>query len=193
MFRGEDTVIEWFSSIQLLVLAFVAYVTYYTTGLLRRLGSTHVADHQWVWLALAFGFVILGLDERFDIHEALRDNFFRPAGLFVDVPYVISGDVGLYLFFVIGVLLSPLLWGELGRWPPSRTCFSAALVLTLLVVIIDSLKDSAMRDWPYVQFWNYTFEEVGEVWAQLLFLLAFLLVLNGRFGQLVHVHHADTQ
>ena len=41
-----------------------------------------------------------------------------------------------------------------------------------------------LGNWPFRTFWDYPFEEVGELWAQLLFLLSFLVVLDGRLGQL---------
>ncbi len=184
MFRGTFNAASWFSSVQLLLIGIVAYGNYELFGLLRRFAGAGAGPRQWIWLVFALGFIILGLDERFGIHEALRDHVFRQAGLFVGSPYLIAGDGGLYLFFCIGLVFTPFLVGELRRWPPSSLLFAAALVLTLATIVIDSLKGSAMRDWPFRLFWDYAFEEVGEIWAQLLFMLSFLIVLHGRLGEL---------
>ena len=165
-------------------MAFVAYANYAVHRVLRRGAVPQLARHDWVWLVFAVGFLVLGLDERFDFHEALRDRFFRPAGLFLEVPYVIPGDVGLFLAFGVGLVFSGLLLAELRRWPPAPALFAAALGLSLAVVIIDGLPDVTLRGWTFRAFWDYPFEEVGELWAQLLFLLSFLVVLNGRLGQL---------
>ena len=186
LLRGTFNAVSWFSSVQLVLIGILAYGNFELLGLLRRIAVAGAAPRPWVWLVFAVGFILLGLDERFGIHEALRNEVFRPAELFVGNPYLVDGEAGLFLFFFIGLVFTPFLIGELRRWPPATTLFTAALVLTLATIVVDSVKDSAMADWPFQQyrFWDYVFEEVGEIWAQLLFLLSFLIVLHGRLGQL---------
>ncbi len=187
LFRADDAPTEWLSSVQCLAVAGVAYANY---AVRRALGPDREADGgrpatpAWVWLVFAVGFVLLGLDERFDFHEMLRDRVFRPAGLFLDIPFVTPGDVGLFLAFGVGVAFSRLLLPELRGWPPALPVFVAALALTGVVVLIDGLDDATLREWPLHTFWDYPFEEVGELWAQLGFLVAFLVVLRGRLGEL---------
>ena len=182
MFRGEETAVAWFSSVQLLLIALVAYANHLTAARIRKLGGS--AGRPWIWPVFAAGFVVLALDERFDIHEALRDRVFLPARWFVDIPYLAPGDVGLYVFFGVGLVFAALLVGALRRWPPAATLFGSALALTLAVVVIDSLEDEVLEGVRFAEFWDYAFEEVGELWAQLLFLLAFLVVLRGRLAEL---------
>jgi len=183
-YRGEDNLATWFSTVQLLLIGGVAYVNYRTVGLTQRLDLGGTPRRPWIWLVFALGFVFLALDERFDVHEALRENVFRPAGLFVDLRYVSAGDIGLYLYFLIGLMVTPFLLPELRRRPVSLLLFSAALLLTLATVIMDSLKGSTLREWPIRHFWDYVFEEVAEIWAQLLFLLSFLVVLYARLVEM---------
>jgi hypothetical protein len=90
--------------------------------------------------------------------------------------------VGLYLFFLVGLAFVPFLLGELRSHRPTFNLFFAALILTLPLLVIDSLKDRVMRQWWNWRFWDYFFEEQGEIVAQLLFALAFLALLRNRLG-----------
>ena len=180
MFQGEFAVVEWFSSIQMLLIAMVAYANYASIRLVRRLGDADPCSHSWVWMIIALGFVVFSIDERFNLHELLRDDFFEPLGFFTETTFLIPGDIGLYLFFITGVALSWFLLAELRRRPVALGLFIAALTLTLSVVIVDSLSDSVIQRWPAWRFWDYIFEEGGECVAQLLFMLCFLRLLHGR-------------
>lgn len=183
LFRSEYSLATWFSSVQLVLLALLAYTIYCVLELSRRQRGLPVR-HRWVWALVAAGFVVLALDERFEFHAMLRDHLFRPAGLWADSAWFIPGDVGLHLFFVIGLLFTPFLLGELRQARKALPLFVLALLLTFVVLLIDSLNDSTMYTWPAWRFWDYTFEEMGEIWAELLFLLAFLRVLERRLGDL---------
>lgn len=193
MFRGNHTVVEWFSCIQLLTIALVAFVNYEMVRISRQLKIPEKGSAEWIWLWLSLGFFIFGLDERFDLHEAMRDYIFRPAGIGVDLSYVIDGDIGLYLFYFIGLGFSVFLIKELRSQPKALLFCLLALMLTLPTVVIDAMPGSAMWGWQYRRFWDYTFEELGEVWAQLFFLLSFLIVLHGRFGRLASAQPSDNR
>lgn len=187
LFRGEDSVADWFSSVQMLLIAAVAYLNHFTAGLWRRFNLQDPPRHPWVWLVFTFGFVVLALDERFDIHEALRDDLLEPSHLFVDIPWLIDGDAGLYLFLAVGLAFTPFLWDEFRREPPSLALYLAALGLSLPAIVIDGLPGRVLAEWPAWRFWDYTFEELAEVWAQLLFLLCFLVVLSRRLRPIADV------
>lgn len=180
LFRSEGNLTAWFSSIQLLLIAGVAYINYKVLLVSSRVGFSSSSTLLWGWKLFALGFTMLALDERFNFNEALRDELFVPANLFTNLPYIIDGDIGLYLFFLIGLASTLLILQELKNQPLSFCFFVIALMLTLPVIVIDSINDSTLQQWPYWRFWDYTFEEIGEVWAQLLFLLAFLNILYNR-------------
>lgn len=180
MFRGQAHAVDWFSSLQMLLIALVAYANYQLAGVACRVGRSRVPRHRIMWAVFAVGFVVLALDERFSFHEALRDRVFRPSSLFTDVDWMISGDVGLYLFLLIGIACSLFLLDDLRQARHAMVLFIAALVVAFPTFVIDSMRDSAMAGWAWRRFLDYTFEEVGEIWAQLLFLLSFLRVLAWR-------------
>jgi len=61
-----------------------------------------------LWLLLAAGFLALAIDERFALHERLRDNFLAPRGVALPfLPWVAPGDFLLLVGAVAGLLLLP--------------------------------------------------------------------------------------
>ena len=62
------------------------------------------------WLLLAAGLVALAVDERFALHERLRDNVLAPRGVALPfLPWVAPGDFLLLAGAVTGLLLLPYL------------------------------------------------------------------------------------
>ena len=183
-FRFDDAPSEWLSSVQCVAIAMLAWANYVVHRALHSVRTPGLFAHAWVWWIFAAGFLLASLDERFDLHEMLRDQLLVPAELFIELPWIVPGDVGLWFAFVVGLPFAMLLLEELRRWPPALALFASAVMLTLPVIMIDSFSDATLRDWPFRTFWDYPFEEIGELWAQLLFLLAFASVLRGRLGQL---------
>lgn len=183
-FRSEYSLATWFSSVQLLLLSVLCYMIYRTLALVRQLGANRVT-YAWAWAVGSAGFLFLALDERFNIHELLRDEMFQPLGVFADSPYFIAGDAGLYVFFLLGLGLTPFLFAELRKARYAVTLFLIAALLSFATIVIDSLQYKAMQNWIARRFWDYTFEELGEIWAELLFLFAFLSVLARRLDTLI--------
>lgn len=184
LFWDEDSLITWFSSIQLLLVGLVAWLNNGLAGVARSLEAGSSGHSHWIWLIFTAGFIFLALDERFEIHEALRDDVLKPASAIPDLRYLNPGDIVLYLYFLIGVVCAWYLFQELRRYPRSLVFFGAALLIALSSIVIDGLPNAVLRSWPLYHFWHSVFEEVSEIWAQLLFLLAFVTVLRGRLQTL---------
>lgn len=184
LFWGEDNLITWFSSMQLLMVGGIAWFNAEASSLARRLHGASAARHPWIWWLFMLGFFFLALDEQFRIHEQIRDNFLKPGGLFVHMKYVRPGDVLFYFYFLVGLGLAWFLFSELKRFPRSLWFFGGALVVAASVAVIDAMPEELVRGWPAHQFWTSAYEEIGENLAEMLFLLAFLAVLVGRIGWL---------
>ena len=179
-YRGAFGATEWFSSLQLLVIAAVAWAMYGARG-----ASESKDGPRWIWAVLAVGFAVLALDERFDLHEAIRDFVLRPLGVLTNSAWIKPGDVALLLFVAAAIALSRWVLIELKpRWV-AVWLYVAALVLSLVAAVLDAVPDAIIATWPAPGFWDYTAEEVGEIWAEMLFLGAFLLVLDRRLADLV--------
>lgn len=178
-YRGAFGATEWFSSLQLLMIAACAWITYGVRG-----ARDSDAGARWIWAVLAAGFVVLSLDERFDLHEALRNEVYRPLGIFVNVTWIKPGEVALFTFIAAALALSRWVLIELALSRKAVGLYVCGLVMSVVVATLDALPDAMILSWPAAGFWDYTAEEVGEIWAEMLFLGAFLTVLDRRLAQL---------
>jgi hypothetical protein len=187
MFAGEENAVTWFSSVQLLLLAAVAWGNRRVAELLAASpGRPRTA----IWTFFALGFVFLSIDERFELHERLRDELLAPAGVATDVGFLEPGDLGLYAILAVGLVATAFLVRELRERPLALGLFASGVVLAAAVTVTDSVRGEIAYAWRHGWFWNYVFEETGELWAQLLFLLAFLLLLHDRLTRLLGERHA---
>lgn len=181
VFWGEDNLITWFSSLQLVLVALTAYLNLRVAALWRQL-SGEESRKYWIWLVFALGFLFLALDERFEIHEALREGIIAQHGEVSIIPWARPADIGLYLYLVIGLMMGAFLVSELRVGYRGLLLFGLAVAVAASVTVVDSLPKDLTRQWPleFRRFLTSVFEESGEIWAQLLFLLSFLSVLKQR-------------
>ncbi len=187
LFEGEQNAITWFSSVQLLLVGLAAYFNHQVAGLSQSLNPAETGKSYWIWLVFALGFVFLSLDERFEIHQNLREEVLMPLNILVDIPYVRPADVLLFVYMAIGLGFTVFLVRELRRRTLAFVLFIVALALIMASAVMDSLLLEITRSWPFPHFWTSAFEETGEIWSQLLFLLSFLTVLQSRLIELDHV------
>ncbi|MGB5306227.1 MAG: hypothetical protein WBO57_08290 [Gammaproteobacteria bacterium] len=183
LFWDADTTANWFSSIQLTLIAIAAYINFEMAGLIKKLDESR-SRRPWIWLVIAFGFIFLACDEQFELHDLLSEDVLEPSRLFSWVPYIQDGDVVLYFYMATGLVFAFYLLDELRRVRPSLLYFSLAVVLAMATIIVDSLGWPVVKNWPLQGFWTSAFEEIGELWAQYLFLLSFLIMLKKRLGLL---------
>jgi hypothetical protein len=181
MFWGEGNVITWFSSVQILAVAGMAWANHELVRALARHTPGVRAGNRWIWGVFAAGFAFLAIDEAFEIHEMIRDEVLIPNDMFSGIPMVRPGDVGMYAYLAIGLVLAAFLAGELRRRPAAIVAFAGAIVLIGATSFVDSLPRDIEERISY--FWTSAFEEIGELWAQLLFLVSFWLVLDLRLEQ----------
>ncbi len=177
-FYGEESPINWFSSVQCVVVGVLAFAVWLVSRAGRSAG-VDPARRSWPWLMLAAGFVGLGADEQFELHERLREGFFRPRGLFTDLPWLNPGDVVLPLYALAGVLLLVALFADLRRERPALVLFVCALALIAVLAVQDSLSLRILRS-PSVRPVQIVVEEIGETASQALFALSLVHVLFAR-------------
>lgn len=179
-FLGEGNTITWFSTVQLMIVGIAAYANHQAIGLVGARG--YEVPSRWIWLLFGAGFVFLGLDELLEIHEALRDDVLAPRGVGSSIPFLRTGDFGLYIYLAVGLVMTGFLVSHLARNRAALGCFVGAMLIAASVVVVDGLPKEFEERMSY--FWTSVFEEVGEIWAQLLFLYAFLIILYHRLGEL---------
>ena len=88
----------------------------------------------------------------------------------------------LYVYFGVGLSFTYFLLREMTSCRQALILFVVALSMSGVIVVVDSLDEDLIARRPLPGFWDSVFEEVGEIWAQLLFALSFLCVLHGRLG-----------
>lgn len=117
------------------------------------------------WALVSLGFCALTADERFALHERLRDGYLADLGW--GLPWGAPGDYVLAIVAAAGLALLPWLWAGLsGDRLARRTC-ATAVALAAAVVVVDSFDVARMtQDGERLQ---QTLEEVVEAVAGALF------------------------
>jgi hypothetical protein len=175
---SETAPLAWLESVLLLLTAFVAGLMAFTenaSGGSRKTGLS--------WAVMAAAFVWLSLDERFALHERLRDRFLKPTGLRL-LPWMEAGDWIIPLYAVCGLAAVWSIWRLLGRNRTARRFFAAALLLAFWAVAMDTINIRELdKDTERLL---QSVEEVLETIAMASFLSAFLCVWTRKIGGLIH-------
>lgn len=158
----------------------------FTAALMAFMVGTHAwlktksEYHDW-WL-LAAGFVYFALDDRFAIHERIRDNILIPNNIALPfIPWMGMGDFILLTYAVIGIVLLPRISRLFqGNTKAMRRLF-AAVCIALIAMIMDSVDIIWMSE--DTQRLEQTLEECLELTAQILFLHAFIITFFAQLAR----------
>lgn len=130
---AEDTPMTWYQSVLLFGIALLALVNAAVFFLLadrRKLA---------VWSFLGFSFLMLTVDERFAIHERIRDSLLKPAGLRVPfLPWVGPGDFLLLLYLAVALALLPWLYQTLRERRPALILLGIGFLFGATAILLDS-------------------------------------------------------
>ncbi|MFC3800024.1 hypothetical protein [Cohnella sp. GCM10012308] len=142
--------------------------------------SGWIARHAaWGWTITAAAFAWLALDERFALHERLRDRYLKQTGIRL-LPWMEAGDWLIPLYAVCGLAAVWALWRLLGRGIAARVFFAAGLVVAFCAVSMDTIDIRSLgKDSERLL---QTIEECLETAAMAAFVSAFLSVLTGRLS-----------
>jgi hypothetical protein len=100
------------------------------------------ARERRTWALASAGFALLGADERFALHERLRDNFL--AGLGVGLPWGAPGDYLLLLYIAAAIVLLPALFELLRNDRLAVVTFAFGVGLAAVSALADSVDVRAM-------------------------------------------------
>lgn len=175
----EQTPMTWLQSV-VLVLAGAASAL---VGLLCHLQG-EPARHRRLWMLLSAGFVALAVDERFALHERVRDGVLAPRNVTIPfLPWVAPGDFIVLGIALAGLALLPFVWRALSVDTVAQRSLAAGVVLASVAVGMDSVDPSS---WTIAaERVQQTLEEVFELAAGLCFLAAVGLRLLGILASLV--------
>lgn len=158
---SEQAPLGWLESVLLVLCAVVAAhlaLDALLTGLPARAPGV-----------LAAGFTVLALDERFALHERLRDGLLAPAGVRVPLPWVGPGDFLLLGYALAGLAVLPLVLRQFRGDGVARALFLAGVALAALAVAADSVDPERLP--LAVERAEQTVEELVELAGCTLLLL----------------------
>jgi hypothetical protein len=153
---AEDAATRWWTS----VVAVIGGVLLLMTELLPRARKREW--REWApWTITAMGLILVGLDERFQLHELARNKIFAPSGLTDGVGFINPGDIATLIYPIGGAALWWLLFRTAGTDRLSRGLLIAVIPIGALSIGIDVLTIEALDRYPG---WVYggLVEEFGE-------------------------------
>jgi hypothetical protein len=162
------------------LLLFAAALLSGLLALLAVLEERAVRERR-AWTLASVGFSFLGADERFALHERLRDNVLADFG--VGLPWGGPGDYLLLLYLGAGLALLPALLELLRSDRLAVASFALGVGLAAAAVLADSVDVRTMG--PRTERLAQTTEEVVETLAASLFGVALFLYLAQRLAWLV--------
>lgn len=128
-----------------------------------------------LWALMVIGFGYLTLDERFAIHERLRDGFLGPKGIKLPIFFWTSaGDFILLVFLVIGLLLLPKVLKLFKQRKTSLICFITGICFSAIAILMDSynFEEMSVQVLRIEQFVEELLETTGMLFfVNSLFLL----------------------
>ncbi|MUL39852.1 hypothetical protein FZ103_01430 [Streptomonospora sp. PA3] len=174
----ELTPMTWVQSV-VLVLASAGSLLVGTV--LRRTGAPRTR----VWTLLGAGFAALAVDDRFALHERIRDGYLAPRGVTVPfLPWVAPGDFLIMGVAVIGLAFLPMVWRAVRADSWSLGSLVVGVLLALVAVGVDSIDP---HTWTVAaERVQQTLEEVVELGSGLALLGAVAFRLTGLLA--AHLH-----
>lgn len=169
----EQTPMTWLQSVTLVLGAaaslLLAHLAARTSGPRTMLRA---------YLLMAAGFAALALDERFAVHERLRDGILAPRGISLPfLPWVAPGDFLMICVGLVGLAALPLVWRAMSpdRW--ASASLVVGVVLAIVAVGMDSVDPATMS--LATERLEQTLEECVELASGLALLGAVGLRLLG--------------
>ncbi len=125
------------------------------------------------WFVLGSGFLWLAMDDRFAIHERIRDRILAPADITIPFLPMAPGDFIILLYLLVGLALLPWLIPLFAGKGRAMRHFGAGVLIAAIAVFMDAV--DIHRFSLEVERLEQTVEECLELCAQVLFLQGLLL------------------
>ena len=125
------------------------------------------------YLALGAGFLWLAMDDRFALHERVRDQFLAPHNVAIPFLPMGPGDFIVLLYMLAGLALLPWLWPLFAGKRRAIRHFAAGVAVAAVAVLMDAYDIHRLS--MDAQRLEQTLEECLELCAQVLFLQGVLI------------------
>jgi hypothetical protein len=167
----EQTPFTWYQSVLLLLVA-VFSIWNAVFSLLSKM-----KQHALTWVLVSLAFFALTIDERFAIHERIRDKLLRPADISIPfLPWVGAGDFILLLYLAIALLLFRQVMQIFKEDSLSFKFFIIGFVLSAIAILADSYNFEGMAIEALIM--EQTLEEIIEAFSFSCILIATLLITH---------------
>lgn len=168
---AETTPLAWLESVLLVLTAAVTGLIAFVEGLFGAGRASRKKVLGWCVVAAAFAW--LALDERFALHERLRDRFLKPTGIKL-LPWMEAGDWLIPLYMVCGLLALWGIWKLIGDIRNARIFLIIGLLIAVIAVGMDTIDIRSLD--KGAERLLQSVEEGLETLAMTSFLSAFLWV-----------------
>jgi hypothetical protein len=181
----EQTPMTWLQSVVLVVGAAGSLLVGY---ILRLSGARTVI----AWWVLAIGFGVLAFDERFAVHERVRDGVLAPRGVTIPLlPWVAPGDFLLLLVGLVGLALLPMVWRALRTDRGASIALFIGVGLAMVAVAMDSIDPSTWT--TQAERVEQTAEEMVELASGFALFAAIALRMLGLLDAVQPAHDGAAQ
>jgi hypothetical protein len=179
----EDTPM---TTLQVAIMYTIALVSWANAGL-QHLRFNSAKSFR--WLVLGCSFFWLALDDRFAIHERIRDKFLAPHHVAIPFLPIAAGDFVLLFYMAVGLLTLKWLLPIFQETKTIRNRFLAGIAVSVLVITVDAY-DIHRLDINAERL-EQTVEEVFELIAQTLFLQGAIIAWFKSISQSEYYANAD--
>lgn len=185
---------EWWKWVipEMAPMTWLEHTLLYTTALLG-FGSMVFAylrkeDRKaFYWALYGLGFSFLALDERFALHERVRDRILEPMNVRIPfLPWVSAGDFLLLGVMILGLALLPKILGLFQERRSALVLFLIGVSFSVIAVVFDSFDFHGYS--LMAQRWQQCIEECIETAGMLCFLNASLLIFLPKLGHTAGKH-----
>jgi len=174
---AETTPLAWLESVLLVLTGAVTGSIALVEAMIGR--SQRKAILAWIIVAAAFAW--LSLDERFALHERIRDRFLKPTGIKL-LPWMEAGDWLIPLYAVCGLAAVWSIWRLIGVHNGARIFLIVGLIIAACAVGMDTIDIRSLD--KGAERLLQSIEEGLETVAMTSFLSAFLCVWMNRIREL---------
>lgn len=182
----EYSHLTWLSSLNLILISLFCFLAFLFEEKSEGDKSLFGLFKKYLIGLLSVGFFALALDEKFQIHEKLREFVFIPNEVGTDIPGVGAGDFLHLIIAIAGLSVSYFIFQKLTAVKIAKGFFLSALLCGLASVIIDVtspvVRDDASLTPQELQasIDHQFFEELIEINAIIFFLMTFYLLFKNN-------------
>lgn len=129
-----------------------------------------------LWFLLGLAFLAFTLDERFAIHERIRDKLLTPHHLNPSIYNIVSvGDSILVAIMIVGLFMLPKVLKILTEKKKAKIYFITSVIVSSIAILMDAINYKMMS--LHFQRLEQYIEELFETAGMLLFCFSFFSML----------------